>query len=412
LWLPPVAGHAVPVPAPAAAAPFDQAGDSLAAASIVNVGGPFAASFDPGADPLGLNLAPPAAPSAGAAYRGAVSDHAPPEQAAFVMPGPAAMPAPAIPHDYDPLADLLARPAPAALRPAGSSPLFPPVPQPAPGPLPRPAPESVPLAASPAVPHPASPQGVEPDTEPAMRTILRPALQPDPPAVSPPVLPPVLPPAAAAAAVPAAMPAAADDSRVLQALLRGLGLPDLHSRRGAEELAELAGAMLREATAGTIGVLMARTLTKRESRVEMTMIAPQANNPLKFFPDAATALTHMLQGPLPGYLPPERAFAGAFVDLRAHELAVMAGTRAALAGVLRRFDPAAIEERLHEPGLLEKMFTASRKTRMWDQLVQLYGQLAVEADADFQRLFGEAFALAYEEQVRRLRDAGHSDGPP
>jgi type VI secretion system FHA domain protein len=247
---------------------------------------------------------------------------------------------------------------------------------------------------------------MEPEVEPAMRTVLQPAVRPAPAPV----------PAGAAEAPSAVRPAAGrapapaspdSDSRVLQALLRGLGLPDLHSRRDAEELAELAGAMLREATAGTIGILMARTLTKRESRVEMTMIAPQANNPLKFFPDSATALTHMLQGPLPGYLPPEEAFAGAFLDLRAHELAVMAGTRAALAGVLRRFDPAAIEERLREPGLLEKVFTSSRKTRMWDQLVELYGQLAVEADEDFQRLFGEAFASAYEEQVRRLRDAGH-----
>lgn len=238
-WLQPMAGQADPVPAPAvvpaAIAPFDQAGDSLAAASIVNMGGPFDTAFDPGADPLGLNLAPLAASSGDGAYRGAVSDHAPPEQAAFVMPRPAAMPAPAIPHDYDPLADLLARPAPAALPPAGSPPLFPPVPQPEP--LPAPAAQSVPPAAALAAPPAASLQGVQPETEPAMRTVLRPAVQSGPMPVSPSVLPPDMPPVeatAATAAVPAAMPPAADDSRVLQALLRGLGLPDLHSRRGAE----------------------------------------------------------------------------------------------------------------------------------------------------------------------------------
>lgn len=323
-----------PEPTPAPAMPlYDEAPDALAGAAIVDVAGPFDAAFDPAHDPLGLNLAPMAAPPSG--YRGAESDHAPPEQAVLIMPPPVLAAAPLIPDDYDPLADVVPR---RAVEPA------PPGPQ-------RPAPE-VPVNGD---------QVAAPAT---------------------------------------------DENRVLQALLRGLGVPDLHSRHDPEALAELAGAMLREATAGTIGVLMARTLTKRGSRVEMTMIAPEANNPLKFFPDAATALTHMLQGPLPGYLPPDRAFAGAFVDLRAHELAVMAGTRAALAGVLRRFDPAVIEERLHEPGLLAKVFAGGHKTRMWDRMVQVYDQLALEADEDFQRLFGAAFAQAYEEQVRRLRDAG------
>lgn len=377
----------MPPAGPAAAMPsYERADDSLAGASIMNVGGAFAAGFDPAFDPLGLNLGAPAERSPGPGYRGAESDHAPPEQAAFVMPRAAVVPSRAIPDDYDPLADLMPAPLQAA-------------PQPLPRPAPPPTMEPVRAPVSEPEPDPMSAPDSEPEPKRAPAPELQPASQ----------VRPGLQPAPAAAAAPAAMPVPvrADDNRVVQALLRGMGLKDLHSRHDPEELAELAGAMLREATAGTIGALMARTLTKRESRVEMTMIAPQANNPLKFFPDAATALTHMLQGPLPGYLAPQKAYAGAFVDLRAHELAVMAGTRAALAGVLRRFDPEAIEARLQEPGMLEKVFTGSRKTRMWDQLVALYGQLALEADEDFQRLFGEAFAVAYEEQVRRLREVGH-----
>jgi type VI secretion system FHA domain protein len=195
---------------------------------------------------------------------------------------------------------------------------------------------------------------------------------------------------------------AADDP-VIQALLRGLGLTELRTRRSAEEVAEMAGAMLREATAGTMEVLTARALTKRESRLEMTMISAQANNPLKFFPDAATALAQMMDGTMPGYMAPPRAFANAFDDLKAHELAMMAGMRAALAGVLKRFDPAAIEARLDEPGVMDKLLAANRKARMWDRMVELYRQLALEADDDFQRLFGAAFASAYEEQTARLR---------
>ena len=187
--------------------------------------------------------------------------------------------------------------------------------------------------------------------------------------------------------------------------MRGMGLDDLNTRRSAEEIAELAGTMLREATTGTMSVLMARAMTKRESRLDMTMISSQANNPLKFFPDADSALMQMMTGTMPGYMAPQRAFGNAFDDLKAHELAIMAGMRAALGGVLKRFDPQAIEARLHEPTVMDKVLAANRKAKMWDRMVELYTQMASEADDDFQRLFGEAFGVAYEEQIQRLRQA-------
>jgi type VI secretion system FHA domain protein len=344
--------------------------DSLAGAGILNVGGD---PLNPSFDPLGLNLlgsAPPPAPAV-PAWRGAESDHVPPELAPFpaapqpVMPAPAA-PAggahPAIPDDYDPLADFLP-PRIKALAP-----------QPAPQRQPEPEP-TAPGAI--AVPEP-QPQ---PQPQPAMQAA---------------------PIAQAAPAAPAHTGSAAADP-VIRALMRGLGLEELNTRRSAEEIAELAGAMLREATAGTMGVLMGRAMTKRESRLDMTMISSQANNPLKFFPDAHSALTQMVNGAMPGYMQPPRAFASAFDDLKAHELAIMAGMRAALAGVLKRFDPAAIEARLQLPSVMDKMLTANRKAKLWDRMVELYAEMALEADSDFHRLFGEAFGAAYEEQIERLK---------
>jgi type VI secretion system FHA domain protein len=331
-------------PAPPAAAPElpMNPDDSLANAGILDVGGD---PHNPGFDPLGLNLfgsLAPAAQNAASvpAWRGAESDHVPPQHLPF-QPAPAvfappAAPQMAIPDDYDPLADFLPPRVQAA------------APPPPPPPSPAPAPAQAPARATGA-------------------------------------------------------PAAGDP--VIQALLRGLGLSELNTKRSAEEVAELAGAMLREATSGTMGVLMGRAMTKRENRMEMTMIGAQANNPLKFFPDADSALTQMMNGTMPGYMAPARAFANAFDDLRAHELAIMAGMRAALAGVLKRFDPAAIEARLQVPTVMDKVLAANRKARMWDRMVELYTQMAVEADSDFHKLFGEAFGEAYEEQVERLRQS-------
>lgn len=199
------------------------------------------------------------------------------------------------------------------------------------------------------------------------------------------------------------VPETTRDSAVLQALLSGLGLPDLHTTRTPTELAQLVGEMLRAATGGTMDVLMARALTKRESHIDMTMIGAYSNNPLKFFPDADSALTQMLNADSPAYMRPVKAMNAAFEDLKAHELAVIAGMRAALGAVVQRFDPARVEQRRTTHGALDKWMPARRKARLWDRLVERYEDLARDADEDLQRLFGELFSKAYEEQVARMR---------
>jgi len=349
-------------------APFD----ALASARILDVGPADGggAAFD---DPLGLNLfaAPTPAPvvpgdfglDLAPQYHAAESDHVSPELVPFRMPT-AETPRPAaggfaIPHDYDPLADFL-----------------PPV-----------------LAPPPTPPEPAAPPSSPVSEAVAVRA------EPTQTVAAPPT------PAAIAPAARTASSPAASDSEILQALLRGLGLPDLQLNRSGVQVAETVGAVLREATTGTMDVLMARALTKKESRIDMTMISASANNPLKFFPNPDSALTQMLTNTMAGYLPPVQAMRGAFDDLKAHELAVIAGMRAALAAVLHRFDPQHIESRLAEPSVMDKMMSSHRKAKLWDRLVVLYGEIAREADDDLQRLYGEKFSEAYEEQVARLRQA-------
>ncbi|HGM5582327.1 TPA: type VI secretion system-associated FHA domain protein TagH [Pseudomonas putida] len=212
-------------------------------------------------------------------------------------------------------------------------------------------------------------------------------------------------PAAAPAPSPVATePAVASDDRVLQALLEGLGLPHLRASRSPEALARLVGEMLRAATGGTMGVLMTRALTKRESHIEMTMIGAHSNNPLKFFPDPTSALSQMLSTDAPAYLPGVQALQAAFDDLRAHEMAVIAGMREALGEVMQRFDPARIERRLAAPGALERLLPSARKARLWARFAELHSELARDGDEELQRLYGEKFSVAYQQQVSRLRD--------
>jgi type VI secretion system protein len=190
---------------------------------------------------------------------------------------------------------------------------------------------------------------------------------------------------------------AAGDDPVVRALLRGLGLPAQRTGLGAEELAELVGAMLRAATVGTVAALAARAATRRESRLDMTMSAVRVDNPLASCSDAVAVLAQVVGGGARGPMGPVQAYAHAFDEIEAHERASMAGMQAALSGVLACFDPAAIDLRVGKPSLMEKLFASKRKARLWDRMVALNAQLNGDAEDDFQRLFAQAFGWKYEQ---------------
>lgn len=198
---------------------------------------------------------------------------------------------------------------------------------------------------------------------------------------------------------------------LLDAFLDGLGV-QLDLGKLTPELMRKIGIMLRESTQGTIDLMQARAMIKREVRAEVTMIVSKGNNPLKFSPDLAFALMQLLTGRSRGFMRAEEAMRDAYDDLRAHQFGFMAGMRAALAGVLQRFTPEEIEQRVAGRGLLDNLVPGSRKARMWDLFEAKYAEISREASDDFQALFGNEFLRAYDEQVKRLReDRANKDLP-
>ncbi len=218
------------------------------------------------------------------------------------------------------------------------------------------------------------------------------------------------PPARAAAPAPANPPrpvagaTAAGTDALLDALLQGLATPSLRIDALTPELMQLVGTLLRESTRGAVQLLVARAALKREMRAQMTMIVARENNPLKFSPSAEVALQHLLGAPAPGFMAPADAVRDAFDDLRAHQMAVMAGMRAALDGVLQRFDPEQLQGKLAPPSAIASLVPAMRKARLWELFNELFGQLQREAQDDFDELFGKAFLQAYEAQLDRLAE--------
>lgn len=210
--------------------------------------------------------------------------------------------------------------------------------------------------------------------------------------------------------VPAPAPSAAmsmspGDADLLAALLRGLGALQQPPAALTPVLMERMGRLLRIATEGTLQLLLTRQELKREVRAQVTVIASQANNPLKFSPTVEVALAHLLGPGMQGFMPAEAAMRDAYRDLRAHEFGLMVGMRAALAHVIDRFSPDALEQNIAARTKLDSLFTAGRKARLWEQFLALYGSIAKEAEDDFHSLFGKAFLQAYDEQMARLAAA-------
>ena len=189
-----------------------------------------------------------------------------------------------------------------------------------------------------------------------------------------------------------------------EAFLRGANLPYSALPQGlTPEIMAMVGSLLRSATAGAVDMLAARTATKLEFQANVTIISAQANNPLKFLSNVDVALQQLLGKKMPGFMRADEAMKDAFDDLRAHEVGVIAGIRAALTEVLGKFDPAVLGERLTGGSLIDSILPSVRKTKLWDIYLERYSQIRREAEDDFQSIFGRTFVQAYERETARMK---------
>ncbi len=220
------------------------------------------------------------------------------------------------------------------------------------------------------------------------------------------------PPSTAAPVIPEPMASAPESAQdtvsgaggaLLQAFLEGAGMTDLEVPEAAQlEMMRSVGETYRDLVQGLVEVLKARQTIKNEFRLDQTMIRAEANNPLKFTVNIEDALKAMLGSTSRGYLTPRQAVDQGFSDIKAHQIAVMAGMQVALRALLLRFDPKELEDRLSEDSVLAKMMPGSKKARHWELFTKLYAEIAKEAEDDFHGLFGREFARAYEEQAKKV----------
>jgi type VI secretion system FHA domain protein len=215
-------------------------------------------------------------------------------------------------------------------------------------------------------------------------------------------------PAMMAAPVAASPAAVVDGAQALAVLAQALELEpgDLDTAHPMETI-RIVGELLNLTVSGLYQMLEMRAQLKNELRIEdRTMIASRENNPLKHSDSARDALRYLVDVRQHGnklFLQPAKAIGDAVADVCAHEMAVMAGTRAALLAALKMFSPEMVEKRIKKSGALDSVMPALHRAKLWESFLAMYGELEKEAEDHFDRLLNQEFARAYAEQGKKLR---------
>jgi FHA domain-containing protein len=200
---------------------------------------------------------------------------------------------------------------------------------------------------------------------------------------------------------------AGDLDALWAAFCEGAGI-SLHPPQGLNPaLMKVIGQVLAHSIDGTLKLVAVRAAAKQELRADVTLIQARNNNPLKFSPDAGAAIQQLLQPPMRGFMVGPAAVGEVMDDLLGHAIGTMAGMRAALEGVLGRFEPSQLEGKLAGNSVLDAVLPMNRRAKLWELYLQHYQRIHDEAQDDFHDLFGKAFIAAYEEQLDRLDAARH-----
>jgi type VI secretion system protein len=165
----------------------------------------------------------------------------------------------------------------------------------------------------------------------------------------------------------------------------------------------MVGQMFRDMVAGLHEILRSRTAFKSEFRIERTMIQQTQNNPLKISPTADEALAVLVRRSKTGYLPPVEAVRQGVEDIKAHQLAVIAGLQVALVALLQEFDPENLKQRLEQQrSVLANLMPGAKNAKAWEIYEAFYKEVASQAEQGFDGIFGREFRRAYEEQLKKL----------
>jgi FHA domain-containing protein len=209
-------------------------------------------------------------------------------------------------------------------------------------------------------------------------------------------------PAAQPATPTSAVAPSTSPEALWRAFCEGAGISAQQPQVLDAEFMRQLGQVLHHAVDGALKLIAARAAVKQELRADVTVIQSRHNNPLKFSPDAPAAIEQLLRAPLRGFMPGPLAMQDAMADLLGHAMGTMAGMRAALHGVLQRFEPTQLEHKLGAHKVMDALLPMNRRAKLWEQYLLHFERIRGDAQEDFHELFGKAFVEAYKEQLDKL----------
>lgn len=165
-----------------------------------------------------------------------------------------------------------------------------------------------------------------------------------------------------------------------------------------EALAINAAGLLKQSIGGLQQSLRTRNELKSELRLAQTSAQDSSKNPLKFASDAGQVLGLLLQSAKPGQLSAAQSVWSVFHDLQAHQVALLAASRAAVRATLDHFAPQQLTLRFERDGRKPLLATAGSRWRAYGR----YHQALCQDDDWSERLLARDFAQAYEEQIRLI----------
>jgi FHA domain-containing protein len=198
-------------------------------------------------------------------------------------------------------------------------------------------------------------------------------------------------------------PASPSELALWSAFCHGAGINTDPAQHLTPELMNLIGRILHQSIHGTLKLVALRTAAKQELRAQVTTIQSRNNNPLKFSPDASTAIEQLLQPASRGFTVGPAAITDTMDDLIGHMSGTMIGMRAAVKGALERFEPQHLESKLSTQRMIGTLVPMHRRAKLWELYLEHHENIQNEAEDNFHELFGKAFLKAYDEQLDRLQ---------
>lgn len=178
----------------------------------------------------------------------------------------------------------------------------------------------------------------------------------------------------------------------IEALLEGLGMPELAGQPLPVEVFRGLGELTRALLEQLLDLLHWRAQQKQKLRVQQTLFQRTENNPLKFSATAQDAINALVLRRHSSFLDGDAAIAAAFADVRDHDRGLLAGLEAVVGEFIddtcgpgkQRFGRAAFFS----------------KARAWDALRERRIAQREEFGSTAQVLRSDIFIEAYENAVR------------